>query len=174
MGRPRYEETWCEDLHGMNVLFPATNWDAGGPAVFHSRWWLEAHWGRAFDVEEVRPSGFGTGTQGVLRLRKRDVALTPKDLERPEPGEPREFEAARHHVRQLCREIAFLREEREHQTRAQRAGRELAERLGAERDALCAAHHRLEAVVREFRESRSWRLTRPLRSAARAARRARG
>lgn len=135
---------------------------------------LQAYWGRAFDVEEVRPSGFGTGTQGVLRLRKRDVALTPRDLEPPEPGEPREFEAARHHARQLCREIAFLREEREHQTRAQRAGRELAERLGAERDALSAAHHRLESAVREFRESRSWRLTRPLRSAARAARRARG
>lgn len=168
-----YDGRWHEDLHGMNVLAPATSWDVGGPAVFHSRWWLEAHWGRAFDIEEVRPAGFGRLTQGVLRLRKRAVDLTPEDLERPEPGEPREVEAAQHNVRQLCTEIAYWRGEHERQAAAQRAGQELTERLRGEREELAAANRSLETTLGELSASRSWRLTRPLRWAARAARRAR-
>ena len=34
-------------------------------------------------------------------MRKRDVELTVDDVERPEPGEPREFAALRHNLSQL-------------------------------------------------------------------------
>ena len=54
-------EPWSEDRVGMNVMSPAVGWEKGGPAVFHSRWWLEAHWGRAFEIEGLRRSGFGNG-----------------------------------------------------------------------------------------------------------------
>ena len=101
-------EPWSGDHIGMNVMSPAAGWDKGGPAVFHSEWWIEAHWGRLFDVEELRPSGFGGLTQGVVLLMKKDVSLEPADLQEPEPGEPRELEAARHNVRQLRNEIAVL------------------------------------------------------------------
>ena len=133
-----YEDPWCEDRIGMNVLVPGTSWEEGGPAVFHSRWWLEAHWGRAFDVMETRASGFGGLTQGVVLLRKRNVDLQPQDLERPEPGEPRELEAVRHNVRQLSQEIVFLHRERDH----------------------------FRALAETFRTSRSWRVTRPMRALA--------
>ena len=45
------------------------------------------------------------GTHRWLSMRKRDVTLTVEDLERPEPGEPRELTAARHQVRQLRGEL---------------------------------------------------------------------
>ena len=100
-------EPWSEDRIGMNVMTPSLGWEHGGPAVFHSRWWIEAHWGRLFEIEELRPTGFGGLTQGVALLRKKEVSLEPVDLERPEPGEGREYTAARHNVRQLMNEIAL-------------------------------------------------------------------
>ncbi len=106
-------EPWSEDRVGMNVVFPSAGWDQGGPAVFHSRWWLEAHWGRLFELRELRPSGFGGVPQGVVLLSKKDVSLRPGELERPEPGEPREYEAARHNLRQLRNEIAILTADRD-------------------------------------------------------------
>jgi SAM-dependent methyltransferase/glycosyltransferase involved in cell wall biosynthesis len=106
-------EPWSEDHIGMNVMSPSVGWDKGGPAVFHSGWWIEAHWGRLFEVLEIRRSGFGGLTQGVVLLRRKDVRLRPADLEHPEPGEPREYAAARHNVRQLQNEIAVLTAQRD-------------------------------------------------------------
>ena len=63
-------EPWSEDRIGMNVMTPSLGWEQGGPAVFHSRWWIEAHWGRLFEIEELRPTGFGGLTQGVVLLEK--------------------------------------------------------------------------------------------------------
>jgi SAM-dependent methyltransferase len=110
---PPWHEDWDEDRIGMNLLLPATGWDAGGPAVFHSRWWLEEHWGRAFEILELRPDGLaavpGLG-QGMLLLRKRQGALTVAGLE--EPGDdPRETAALRHNREQLAVEIRALAEE---------------------------------------------------------------
>jgi hypothetical protein len=46
-----------------------------------------------------------TSNQRWLAMRKRDVTPTVADLERPEPGEPRELTALRHNVKQLRREF---------------------------------------------------------------------
>ena len=108
---PWYEE-WSDNRFGMNVLNAGLPWEQGGPSVWHSAWWIRAHWGRAFEIEELRPDGFttpaGTGP-GVVVMRKRDVRLTPEDLIAPEPGEPREFEYLKANVEQLSRESANLR-----------------------------------------------------------------
>lgn len=105
-------ERWDENRVGMNVLCCGRDWDAGGPLALHSPWWVREHWGRAFDVLDVRPSGFagsaGSG-QGVAVLRRRDVALTVEDLERWAPDERRELEALRHNRAQLARELEALR-----------------------------------------------------------------
>lgn len=75
-------------------------------------------------------------------LRKRDVDLTTEDLERPS-DDPREYVALRHNLRHL-----------------QRYALDLAVR-----------EQTLERTLRqEYERSLSWRLTRPLRSAARIAR----
>lgn len=103
-------EPVAEDIIGMNVLSPSKSWDAGGPLVVHSEWWLRAHWGRAFDILELRPGDqahtppqYG---QAVLVMRRRPGSFSPGDLEAPEPGEPREIAALRQNVASLRREIA--------------------------------------------------------------------
>lgn len=168
-GASRYitDEPWDERRTGMTVLRPGQSWDLGGPMVLHSEWWIRAHWGRAFDIVSLDRSGFGTRPgvgQGIVLMRKRDVALLPEDLERPEPDEPRELEAALHAVEQLTRELVELRASHDELAAAWRG--EQSARADAER----RARELHDAVVR-VETSRSWRLTQPLRKLAASARR---
>ena len=95
----------------MNALRHWASWEDGGPMVLHSTWWLRAHWGRAFEILEIdeSPVGMALSNHRWLAMRKRDVTLTVEDLERPEPGEPRELTAVRHNVRQLRGELDLER-----------------------------------------------------------------
>jgi SAM-dependent methyltransferase len=100
-----------EDDVGMNVFAPYTPWDGGGPLIFHSRWWLRAHWGRLFDITELRagarpgpPPLYG---QGVVVMRKRPGALTIAELERPQRDEPREWSALHNNIASLSRELSW-------------------------------------------------------------------
>jgi hypothetical protein len=113
--------------------------------VFHSEWWLREHWGRAFDVVEYWPSGFGMGGpgtpplgQGCAVLRARDVQVTVEDLERPS-DDPREWAAVEENLDVLQR-------------------RESAWRARAE-----AAETELAAV----RATRSWRMARAIAAVGR-------
>lgn len=101
-------EPWDESRVGMNVLGYGQAWEAGGPMVLHSHWWIEAHWGRAFEILQLKETGLIDTGQGVVVMRKKDVSLTPADLEALEPGEPREVLALQHSVRQLHRERAIV------------------------------------------------------------------
>jgi SAM-dependent methyltransferase len=102
-------EPWDEDRIGMNVLRHANGWDDGGPMVLMSDWWIREHWGRAFDVVAVAPQVHG---QSWALLRRRDVAVTVADLERP-ADDPREHAALRHNLRQVQRELEGVRGEYE-------------------------------------------------------------
>jgi hypothetical protein len=95
---------WNEDLVGMNVLEHDQDWEAGGPSVFMSDWWVQAHWGRAFEILELLPN---VHAQSWALLRKREVELTAEDLERPEE-DPREYRALRHNLRQVQRELESI------------------------------------------------------------------
>lgn len=96
------------DRTGMNVLHHGRSWDQGGPAVFLSGWWIEEHWGRAFEILTLREEGFaafpGWRGQGVLLARKRPADITVEELERVDPADEREIEALRHNIRQLHHE----------------------------------------------------------------------
>ena len=107
-----WHEEWSDRRFGMNVLNAGLSWADGGPSVWHAPWWIRAHWGRAFEIDELQPHGFATGDAtglGVVVMRKRKVDLTPEDLIAPEPGELREFDYLRANVEQLSRESASLR-----------------------------------------------------------------
>lgn len=97
-------EPWDEDRVGMNVLRHNQHWDAGGPVVLMSDWWVRAHWGRAFEILEIAPR---IHNQSWALLRKREVSLATEDLERP-ADDPRELLALRHNLRQLRRELERL------------------------------------------------------------------
>jgi len=151
------KEPWVEDRVGRNVLFHHRDWDAGGPAVLMSEWWLREHWGRAFEVVHIVPE-FQNYSWAVLR--KRDVDVDPDEIERLS-DDPREVAALRHNIRQLQREVvteldaAGVRQEwalAEQAADYERRIRELEERVAA-----------LEGSI-------SWRATEPLRRAAEALR----
>jgi ubiquinone/menaquinone biosynthesis C-methylase UbiE len=63
-------------------------------SIFHSPWWLQAHWGRAFEPVSILPAGFtgeaGSG-HGLFVGKRRTERVTPEDLERAEADEPREL-----------------------------------------------------------------------------------
>jgi hypothetical protein len=109
--RDPFQEHWREDETGMNVLRPWQARGCGGPTVYHSEWWIRAHWGRAFEVVSLTPHGpvREGAREGVAVMRPRLVTLTPHDLERDEPDEPRELDARRHNLRQLRREGQQIR-----------------------------------------------------------------
>ena len=101
-------EPWDPDRIGMNVLQRSKPWSEGGPTVLISEWWLRARWGRIFHVVRYQPAP-RAGEQDLVLLRRRPAKATRAELERPEPGEPRELAALAHNVRQLHHEAAVLR-----------------------------------------------------------------
>jgi len=147
-------EPWDEDRIGMNVLrhdHPASD---GGPLVLISDWWLREHWGRAFEVVEIAPQ---IHNQSWVVLRKRDVRLSVAELKRPSE-DPREHAALRHNVSQLQREL---------EQRGRDATQEAEQSAQAAREDAAAE---TERVRREYEQSLSWALTRPVRLTGRAIR----
>ncbi len=96
----------AEASTGMNVVELLDPW---GPWVLHSEWWLRAHWGRAFEITQLLAADPSWPPplydQAAVVMRKRAVALTPAELERLEPDEPREYASVQENVHQLCREL---------------------------------------------------------------------
>jgi SAM-dependent methyltransferase len=150
-------ETWDEAKIGLNGLLHGHPWDEGGPIALSSPWWIRAHWGRAFDIVELKPytAGDPPAGHGLLLVRKKSVELTDSDLRALEPDEPREITAMQHHIEQLRDETIRLRGEIGRMESEQ--GRETArsQDLALYREQL-----------RKIEGSRSWRLTAPLRDAA--------
>jgi len=152
-------EPWDEEKVGMNALRYAQSWDVGGPMVMHSPWWIKEHWGRAFEILSLHPDGFGgvaQFTHGSVLMRKRDLRIDAGLLEQVRPDDSREAIALAHNVRQLRMEVADLR-----------VGVAWLENKCEHTQALEAQVSDLEHRVAVFENSRSWNLTKPLRSLAR-------
>lgn len=154
------DEMWLENRIGMNVLRPGQSWELGGPMVLHSPWWIRAHWGRAFEILDLQLDGFGASSpegQGAVLMRKPMVHAAFRDLENPEPNEPRELRAAQANTRTLVEELTTLHHDYARLADAwrdeQATRKRLEERVGE-----------LEASIEEIAHSRSWRLTAPLRA----------
>lgn len=163
-------EPWDEDGVGMNVLKYGQSWDVGGPMVMHSPWWIEEHWGRGFEILSLSPAGFACEPsigQGSVMMRKRDLPVTSEMLEQMTPGDERESLALARSVKQLHAESAVLRDESGYLNSL--LGQSLEQRRILE-----AQVSALDGRLSTLENSRSWNLTRPLRSIAhqiRAARR---
>jgi SAM-dependent methyltransferase len=154
---------WDENRIGMNVIKRWNPWDAGGPLVFHSEWWIREHWGRAFDVLHFEPTDPEEPEgQGAVLLRARPVQPTEADL-RKLANDPRELAALQTNVEQLHQEAAELYS---HGSAVTASYQELAasvERMEAE-------VARLQAELASISNSHSWRLTGPFRAAVAALR----
>ena len=121
----------------MRVVHYNPDWDAGGPSVLMSDWWVRAHWGRAFEILAITPQFHN---MSWALMRRRDVELTNDDLEKP-ADDPREYLALRHNLRQLERDI-------EHALQRQSTDLRRDESLA------------VSELRREYETSSSWRATR--------------
>jgi SAM-dependent methyltransferase len=144
------QRQWDEDGTGITIAGCGRPWQEGGPIAFMSPWWIEAHWGRAFEVVALEASSAaGEGAHDWALLRRREVEVSRADLERP-ADDPREFAAAARNVRILADELE--------QVRLSSAWWE-------------AEAERLEKQLDVAYGSKSWRVTAPLRGLAERARR---
>ena len=162
-------EAWDDRNYGMNVLKYGQSWDLGGPMVMHAPWWIEEHWGRAFDVLSLSPAGFASEMSlghGSVLMRKRDRPVNTRMLEQVELGDAREIDALTHNVKQLHAECADLRRTGDYLNSLMHSGAERERALEAQIEDLS---NRLAVLE----NSRSWNLTRPLRTLAQRARVAR-
>jgi SAM-dependent methyltransferase len=132
-------EAWDERNIGMNVYEEGQDWSHGGPMVLHSRWWIEEHWGRLFEIERLQPRAFygdlggpRQDDQGVVVLRKASKTATVEELERIDISQAREAPALYHDLLHLRAEVAGLRA----RAQASSAPRSLRERIAAIRSAL--------------------------------------
>jgi SAM-dependent methyltransferase len=155
-------ESWDEDKIGMNVLKYGQSWELGGPMVMHSPWWIEEHWGRGFEIVSLSPDGFACEPSighGFVLMRKRDVSVTAEIFEHVTSGDTRESRALAHSVNQLHDECAVLRRESGHFN-------SLLSQSIQQRQILEAQVEDLSRRLAILESSRSWNLTRPLRSIA--------
>ena len=108
-------EDWDPNSYGANFAMIGNPWPEGGPAVFHSPWWIKAHWGRLFAIDEMRDSpGEDFPEHGNVLLRKDDRPVPSReDLLRAEPEEPREISALRKNVADLQKETLAAKGEAE-------------------------------------------------------------
>jgi SAM-dependent methyltransferase len=143
------DDAWVEERIGMHVISYGQGWELGGAMVVHSPWWIRAHFQRAFEIVEVRPTGFGSVPghgHGTVLMRRRAQTCTAEALRMPEPNEPREAIALEHNRRRLFAEIAALR------TQQEQLARELDD-----------AHERVQHTEAVRRIADRWRRIRRLR-----------
>jgi len=101
--------------------------------AFVSSWWLQAHWGRGFEIIWVRAGRLnvnGAYPQDLVLLRRGSTPVSAELLAAPEPGESRELEAAVNAAAVASRELARVRTH---------MGNELAHQAAASRAALNSA-----------------------------------
>jgi len=145
-------EPWDPDRVGMNVLRTWQSWDVGGPFVLHSELWVRTHWGRPFEVLDVQaPSEIDSalGPQSWVLMRKRSGRFTAAELESPQPREEREVRAMRHNISQLQAEATEQRRV-----------------LLSEIESLRRHSDELHRAMKGLTNSKSWRVTKPLRTLA--------
>src|SRR5689334_2309499 len=159
----RFEELtgseWDDSRVGMTVVSALDG--PGRREVFHSEWWLRAHWGRAFEIVSVKEGE--RGRQAVLT--KRPAEVSANDLERPDPGDQRELAAAQANAAFLGVQVDRVRRQLEEQR--EDMSRELMRRSFAAADADWARGgpgSPATAVAAQYEATTSWRLTKPLRA----------
>jgi SAM-dependent methyltransferase len=100
-------EPWEEDRIGFNATGHGASWDCGGPTTFISSWWMREHWGRAFEIVELREFT-QPGAHDLALLRKRSGHFSVADIEQVNADDPREIRALQHNITQLSNQLKNL------------------------------------------------------------------
>jgi hypothetical protein len=159
-------QPWDDDRVGMTLLSALNG--PGTRVVFHSEWWLRAHWGRAFEFVSIEEDD---GRSSVT-LRARGGEISAEELERPEQGDRRELAAARANASYLAEQ--FDRASRRWEQEREDTNRELMRRAFVEADLDWARRgpgSPAMLVAAEYEATTSWRITKPMRAVGRMLRR---
>jgi SAM-dependent methyltransferase len=166
---------WDERI-GMACIDFHKGWEIGGPSTLLAEWWIREHWGRAFEILRFEYPDDWFAHDFVV-MRKRELAVTPEQLEAVDHRDPREHAALACNLEILQRQQSTLGEQLQQALAARAAAESEAQRLRdtegrltAEVDRLnveLARHQteldRVNRVLTVIANSRSWRLTAPLR-----------
>lgn len=169
------DDPWEEDATGLLLLDLDRPAAAGGPDAYVSRWWLQEHWGRGFELVSHRPAGVlmvhPDQGHGMSLWRRGDgPALDADAFAAVSPDEPREGAAWQ---RQLELARTEQRDRAVERTAALATAAARADRLEEpdaveEEPRVRAALADLAALreeVRDLEESGWWRVGAPLRAA---------
>jgi SAM-dependent methyltransferase len=148
------EEPWQEERVGMLVLGPGRPWEAGGPMVLHSEWWLRGHWGRAFEIDYF-DGGERSGGQGVVVMRKRNVRVDAEQLKAVQPREPRELTALTHALDRAHVELIELNAQHDEYSHAYQQEATRREQLQNENERLRQQVRQLAADLADARRARN-------------------
>lgn len=83
-----------EDEVGMTSL--PTGEEGTFASIYHSRWWIEEHWGRAFEPVSISVDGFAAESgrgHGLFVGSRRERLVEATDLETASSDDPRELAA---------------------------------------------------------------------------------
>jgi SAM-dependent methyltransferase len=165
-----FKEPWDESRIGMTVLAALNG--AGSSVVFHSEWWIRAHWGRAFEIVAVEERD----DRRLATLRRSGGAVSAAELERADPGDHRELEAARANGAYLREQLesSELRRRTDLEELREEMNRELMRRAFAEADLDWSRRGAGSPAMRmaaEYESTTSWKITKPLRALGRIVRR---
>jgi SAM-dependent methyltransferase len=142
------------------------DWEIGGPSVLLAEWWVREHWGRAFEILQFGHADDWVDHDFVV-MRRRDLVLSVEDLEAVDHRDAREYASLAFNLELLERQQQQLGErlreaERERLSESNRLTEDLVRRQ--------ATIDRLTRSLEIITNSRSWRLTTPLRRMAASAR----
>lgn len=101
-------EPWDESRVGMGTFAVGQGWEAGGPMILLSPWWIREHWGRLFEIDTVLERGMfagdpigGVHDHGLIVARKGDKRATVSELQRIDDADAREIAALHYEVQHL-------------------------------------------------------------------------
>jgi SAM-dependent methyltransferase len=150
--------SWDERI-GMARLDLQKSWDIGGPNVLLAEWWVREHWGRGFEILRFQHADPASGAgHDLVAMRRRQVDVTPEFLAEVDPTDPREYASI------ACNLELVLRQQT---TPPSLMGEPQADASNPDADLRAI---RAEKALRAVTDSKSWRLTEPLRRAAAFAR----
>jgi SAM-dependent methyltransferase len=156
-------EPWEEDRIGFNATGHGTSWDLGGPATFISSWWMKEHWGRAFEIVELKQFT-QPGAHDLALLRKRPGHFSAADIEQPNPNDPREIRAFQYNVIQLSNQLKNVNHHiSQHNAQSNTLKGEIAA-ITERCSSLESQNAQLVAELKAIRLSTFWRATAPLRA----------
>jgi SAM-dependent methyltransferase len=155
-----------DERTGMASFNFHQGWEIGGPSALLAEWWVREHWGRAFEIVRFAHPDDWFDHDFVV-MRRRETLVSAEELEAVDHRDAREWASLVYNLDLLKRQQRQLGDRLREAERERLAERQhLSYEVARRQDAIDV----LTESVHVITNSRSWRVTAPLRRMAAAAR----